>query len=170
MAPSATSHHQRNLGMTAVGFEPTQLALVELESTPLDHSGKLSLHVWQTKSSTDNKNTFLNKGRRKREIELPHQCRRRHQLASTQSRTNTRIQTNAHTGARTSPAHSSSREYSRAKHITRLSTSCDSNRNRKHTEVTLKANYSANPAKARAWIVWLLPHPREAHPPHAYCE
>ena len=30
--------------MTAVGFEPTQLALVELESTPLDHSGKLS---WQ---------------------------------------------------------------------------------------------------------------------------
>ena len=31
--------------MTAVGFEPTQLALVELESTPLDHSGKLSCHV-----------------------------------------------------------------------------------------------------------------------------
>ena len=31
--------------MTAVGFEPTQLALVELESTPLDHSGKLSLGV-----------------------------------------------------------------------------------------------------------------------------
>ena len=30
--------------MTAVGFEPTQLSLVELESTPLDHSGKLSLH------------------------------------------------------------------------------------------------------------------------------
>ena len=29
--------------MTAVGFEPTQLALVELESTPLDHAGKLSL-------------------------------------------------------------------------------------------------------------------------------
>ena len=29
--------------MTAVGFEPTQLALVELESTPLDHSGKLSV-------------------------------------------------------------------------------------------------------------------------------
>ena len=28
--------------VTAVGFEPTQLALVELESTPLDHSGKLS--------------------------------------------------------------------------------------------------------------------------------
>ena len=28
--------------MTAVGFEPTQLALVELDSTPLDHSGKLS--------------------------------------------------------------------------------------------------------------------------------
>ena len=29
--------------MTAVGFEPTQLSLVELESTPLDHSGKLSV-------------------------------------------------------------------------------------------------------------------------------
>ena len=28
--------------MTAVGFEPTQLSLVELESTPLDHLGKLS--------------------------------------------------------------------------------------------------------------------------------
>ena len=39
--------------MTAVGFEPTQLALVELESTPLDHSGKLScfspktLHIYE---------------------------------------------------------------------------------------------------------------------------
>ena len=32
--------HLENL--TAVGFEPTQLALVELESTPLDHLGKLS--------------------------------------------------------------------------------------------------------------------------------
>ena len=31
--------------MTPVGFEPTQLALVELESTPLDHSGKVSLSV-----------------------------------------------------------------------------------------------------------------------------
>ena len=29
--------------MTPVGFEPTQLALVELESTPLDHSGKVSV-------------------------------------------------------------------------------------------------------------------------------
>ena len=28
--------------VTPVGFEPTQLALVELESTPLDHSGKVS--------------------------------------------------------------------------------------------------------------------------------
>ena len=28
--------------LTAVGFEPTQLALVELESTLLDHSGKVS--------------------------------------------------------------------------------------------------------------------------------
>ena len=33
--------------MTAVGFEPTQLALVELESTPLDHSGKLSMQARQ---------------------------------------------------------------------------------------------------------------------------
>ena len=32
-----------NLHMTPVGFEPTQLALVELESIPLDHSGKVSL-------------------------------------------------------------------------------------------------------------------------------
>ena len=32
----------RTVKMTAVGFEPTQLELVELESTPLDHSGKLS--------------------------------------------------------------------------------------------------------------------------------
>ena len=32
--------------MTAEGFEPTQLALVELESTPLDHSGKLSLQLY----------------------------------------------------------------------------------------------------------------------------
>jgi hypothetical protein len=31
--------------MTPVGFEPTQLALVELESTPLDHSGKVSMNV-----------------------------------------------------------------------------------------------------------------------------
>ena len=31
--------------MTPVGFERTQLALVELESTPLDHSGKVSLLV-----------------------------------------------------------------------------------------------------------------------------
>ena len=29
--------------MTAAGFEPTQPGLVELESTPLDHSGKLSM-------------------------------------------------------------------------------------------------------------------------------
>ena len=36
----------RNAGVgskvTAVGFEPTQPALVELQSTPSDHSGKLS--------------------------------------------------------------------------------------------------------------------------------
>ena len=32
-----------------MGFEPTQLALVELESTPLDHSGKVScLHSRHT--------------------------------------------------------------------------------------------------------------------------
>ena len=31
--------------MTPVGFEPTQLALVELGPTPLDHSGKLSCGV-----------------------------------------------------------------------------------------------------------------------------
>ena len=31
--------------VTPVGFEPTQLALVELESTPLDHSAKLSTAV-----------------------------------------------------------------------------------------------------------------------------
>ena len=36
--------------MTAVGFEPTQLALVELESTPLDHSGKLSSACCSDKS------------------------------------------------------------------------------------------------------------------------
>ena len=29
--------------MTGVGFEPTELALVELESAPLAQSGKLSL-------------------------------------------------------------------------------------------------------------------------------
>ena len=34
-----------NCDMTAVGFEPTQLALVELESTPSDHSGKLSCSI-----------------------------------------------------------------------------------------------------------------------------
>mgnify|MGYP006975929444 CR=1 FL=1 len=33
--------------MTPVGSEPTQLALVELESTPLDHSGKLSSRTVQ---------------------------------------------------------------------------------------------------------------------------
>ena len=41
--PLATKKGHR---LTAVGFEPTQLALVELESTPLDHSGKLSLTGW----------------------------------------------------------------------------------------------------------------------------
>ena len=32
----------RSSKLTAVGFEPTQLSLVELKSTPLDNSGKLS--------------------------------------------------------------------------------------------------------------------------------
>ena len=30
--------------MASVELEPTQLALVELESTPLDHSGKVSYY------------------------------------------------------------------------------------------------------------------------------
>ena len=40
--------HRRNadIDLTAMGFEPMQIALVELESTPLDHSGKLS--DWDT--------------------------------------------------------------------------------------------------------------------------
>ena len=37
-----TQNASADLQMTPVGFEPTQLALVELESTPLDHSGKVS--------------------------------------------------------------------------------------------------------------------------------
>ena len=31
--------------LTGVGFEPTQFSLVELESTSLDHSGKLSMLI-----------------------------------------------------------------------------------------------------------------------------
>ena len=38
----ASRWKSENIIMTPVGFEPTQLALVELESTPLDHSGKVS--------------------------------------------------------------------------------------------------------------------------------
>ena len=38
--------------MTPVGFEPTQLALVELESTPLDHSGKVSLSIFRPRVGT----------------------------------------------------------------------------------------------------------------------
>ena len=34
--------------MTPVGFDPMQFALVELESTPLDHSGKVST-AWKVK-------------------------------------------------------------------------------------------------------------------------
>ena len=44
------------LYLTAVGFEPTQLALVQLESTPLDHSGKLSLGVCKLKRKEKNIN------------------------------------------------------------------------------------------------------------------
>ena len=40
---SLVSYNVDACKMTAVGFEPTHLAIVELESTPLDHSGKLSL-------------------------------------------------------------------------------------------------------------------------------
>ena len=50
--PTGSKPHQRGIvpfgeakllaKLTPVGFEPTQLALVELESTPLDHSGKVS--------------------------------------------------------------------------------------------------------------------------------
>ena len=42
--------------VTPVGFEPTQLALVELESTPLDHSGKVSM---VTQSQADRRHTEL---------------------------------------------------------------------------------------------------------------
>ena len=37
-----TARQWQRTKMTPVGFEPTQLALVDLESTPLDHSGKVS--------------------------------------------------------------------------------------------------------------------------------
>ena len=43
--------------MTPVGFEPTQLALVERESTPLDHSGKVS--CWQVLENTIDKNGLI---------------------------------------------------------------------------------------------------------------
>ena len=42
--------------VTPVGFEPTQLALVELESTSLDHSGKVSM---VTQSQADRWRTEL---------------------------------------------------------------------------------------------------------------
>ena len=41
----AKTKNNTSNGMTPVGLEPTQLALVELESTPLDHSGKVSYHM-----------------------------------------------------------------------------------------------------------------------------
>ena len=40
---SSSANSLRKGKVTPVGFEPTQLALVELESTPLDHSGKVSV-------------------------------------------------------------------------------------------------------------------------------
>ena len=45
---SAFSIHlqlQLEMQMTPVGFEPTQLALVELEYTPLGHSGNVSVNA-----------------------------------------------------------------------------------------------------------------------------
>ena len=45
--------------LTAVGFEPTQLALVELESTPLDHSGKLSYFRCSAKFTATNSARWL---------------------------------------------------------------------------------------------------------------
>ena len=47
LRPRSTAQALASSDLTAVGFEPTQIALVELESTPLDHSGKLSL-VWRS--------------------------------------------------------------------------------------------------------------------------
>ena len=44
---TATATSSEEGDVTPVGFEPTQLALVEFESTPLDHSGKVS---WSSKS------------------------------------------------------------------------------------------------------------------------
>ena len=40
--PRVAESRKASPPVAAVGFDPTQLALVELESTPLDHSGKLS--------------------------------------------------------------------------------------------------------------------------------
>jgi hypothetical protein len=37
----------RDYQMTPAGFEPGQPALVELDSTPLDHSGKKFLSRWR---------------------------------------------------------------------------------------------------------------------------
>ena len=46
MCPNAAMSNHTT--MTPVGFEPTQFALVELESTPLDHSGKVSCYIAKT--------------------------------------------------------------------------------------------------------------------------
>ena len=42
-----------------MGFGPTQLALVELESTPLDHSGKLSVKVLKDHVCNDESSFLL---------------------------------------------------------------------------------------------------------------
>ena len=48
--------------MTPVGFEPTLLTLVELESTPLDHSGKLSMARWFGRHEDTVLDVFLQSG------------------------------------------------------------------------------------------------------------
>ena len=49
---SCTAGRMAAAEMTPVGFEPMQLALVELESTPLDHSGKVSLGTESARKPT----------------------------------------------------------------------------------------------------------------------
>ena len=48
-----TTFRSLGLRMTAVGIKPTQLALVELESTFLDHSGKLFLRICHLSRALD---------------------------------------------------------------------------------------------------------------------
>ena len=49
--------------MTPVGFEPAQLALAELESTPLDHSGKVSISTAMANDNQGFVNISVNKRR-----------------------------------------------------------------------------------------------------------